>query len=188
MTLKKKFIELYTPIKEKNQYPNIELYCCDESRFGLHTYVGSVLAARGVKPKCHFQQVFKSKWVYGGFSPFSGNSLVMTFDECKSTYFQIFLDELSRTYPDTLMVLLLDNAKFHTCKGLIIPQNIKFIFQPPYSPELNPSEKVWWTMKRSFRNKSYKTLDEVEEFIKNETASLTTEAIKQICGYSYFWG
>ena len=118
----------------------------------------------------------------------SGNSLVMTFDECKSTYFQIFLDELSRTYPDTLMVLLLDNAKFHTCKGLIIPQNIKFIFQPPYSPELNPSEKVWWTMKRSFRNKSYKTLDEVEEFIKNETASLTTEAIKQICGYSYFWG
>lgn len=149
--------------------------------------MGSVLAARGVKPKCTFQQVFKSKWVYGCFSPYTGTSLVMTFDECNGKYFQIFLDELSKANPDTMIVLLLDNAKFHTCKGLLIPQNIRIIFQPPYSPELNPSEKVWWTMKRQFRNKSYKMLDEVEEFIKKEVANLTVDAIKQICGYDYFF-
>ena len=30
-------------------------------------------------------------------------------------------------------------------------------------------------------------LDEVEEFIKKEVANLTVDAIKQICGYDYFF-
>ena len=65
----------------------------------------------------------------------------MIFDECNGELFQIFLDQLSACYPETLVMLLLDNGKFHKCKNLIIPKNIKIIFQPPYSTELNPSEK-----------------------------------------------
>ncbi|MFV7234208.1 transposase [Flavobacterium sp. ZB4R12] len=35
-------------------------------------------------------------------------------------------------------------------KTLIIPNNIALLFIPPYSPELNPSEKIWWRIKRAF--------------------------------------
>ena len=45
--------------------------------------------------------------------------------------------------------MLLDNGAFHKGKNLIIPENIILIFIQQYSPELNPSEKIWWKYKKS---------------------------------------
>ena len=36
-----------------------------------------------------------------------------------------------------------DVAGWHRSKSLNIPQNIHFIEQPPYSPEVNPNEQIW---------------------------------------------
>jgi len=33
-------------------------------------------------------------------------------------------------------------------KSQSIPKNTGLIFLPPYSPELNPAEKIWLTIKR----------------------------------------
>jgi len=46
--------------------------------------------------------------------------------------------------------MVLDNGAFHKAKALIIPENIILIFLPPYSPELNPAEKIWAKFKRDF--------------------------------------
>ncbi len=59
---------------------------------------------------------------------------------------------------------------------------------PPYSPELNPAELVWLNMKRKITNKVYKTMEELKskiEEIVEET--LTTEFIKNLCGFNYFF-
>ena len=59
----------------------------------------------------------------------------------------------------------MDNVAFHEAKSLKIPENIILIFLPPYSPELNPAEKIWAKFKRDFTNRLFKTLDDLDEYV-----------------------
>ena len=112
--------------------------------------------------------MFKSTWLFGAYSPITGAHFELILPHCNSENFQIFLDEMSKEKPKELKVLVLDNGRFHKAKKLIIPENIVLLFLPPYCPELNPAEKIWWKMKRAFSGKLHKTLDMVSEFIKEQ--------------------
>ena len=81
--------------------------------------------------------------------------------------------------------MVLDNGRFHKAKRLIIPENIVLVFLPPYSPELNPAEKMWAKYKREFSNKFYNSLEDVEDFITNVVKNTTKKEVMSICGYSY---
>ncbi len=106
---------------------------------------------------------------------------------CNAANFQIFLDSFSAQNPGELKIMVLDNGAFHKAKTLKIPDNIGLIFLPPYSPELNPAEKIWAMLKRKFTNKVHKTLDEVSEFITETTNSLCGDKIKSTCGFTYIF-
>lgn len=144
-----------------------------------------MLTAKGVKPICPFQQVFQSTYLYGAFSPINGNSFMLNMPYCNADCFQIFLNEMSNDNSQELKVMVLDNGAFHHAKKLIIPKNIILIFLPPYSPELNPAEKIWQNLKRSFTNRTFKTIDNVETFINEKSAELDNHTIKSICNYKY---
>ena len=66
-------------------------------------------------------------WLFGAFSPINGKRLLIEADGCDSDFFQVFLDELSVTDSEELMLILLDNASFHKTKKLKIPDNIALI-------------------------------------------------------------
>jgi len=166
---------------------SVNLYFQDESRFGLFTKNGRMLTAKGVKPLCTFQQVFQSTYLFGAFSPIDGNNLMMEFPSCNSSNFQIFLDEFSNIRPNELKIMVLDNGAFHKTKGLIIPNNISLIFLPPYSPELNPAEKIWEKFKRDFTNKIFKNMELLKDFVYNQAKNLTIEEVISICSYSYIF-
>ncbi len=104
---------------------------------------------------------------------------------CNADCFQIFLDEFSKVRPKELKVIVLDNGAFHKAKKLKIPGNITLIFLPPYSPELNPAERMWQKFKRNFANKLFKTLEEVHNFISEQVKSNTKETTRSTCGYDY---
>jgi transposase len=151
----------------------------------LFTRNGKGLTAKGIKPVCLFQQVFQSLYLFGAFSPITGDHFELEMPHCNTDTFQIFLNEFSEKSPDEFKILLLDNGAFHKAERLIIPENIALLFIPPYSPELNPSEKIWWKMKRAFSGKLHKTLDNVSQFIKNEVTILTNELVKKTCSYDF---
>ena len=44
---------------------------------------------------------------------------------------------------DAHAVVILDGASWHNCHGLVVPSNITLLALPPYSPELNPGERIW---------------------------------------------
>ena len=160
----------------------------DESRFGLFTRNGKALTARGVKPICIYQNIFKSTYIFGAFSPYNGDSLVMELPYCNGDNFQLFLNELSQKNPDEFKVVILDNGRFHKGKSLIIPKNIALVFLPPYSPELNPAELVWLNMKRKTTNKIYKSMEELKTKINEIVKELiTNEFIKNLCSFNYFF-
>lgn len=120
----------------------MNLFFEDESRFGLFTRNGKALTVVGVKPICSFQQVFKSLYLFVAFSPITGEYLLLEMPNCDAINFQIYLDEFSQKFIDSYNIVVLDNGAFHKAKTLRIPTHIGLLFLPPYSPELNPAEKV----------------------------------------------
>lgn len=151
----------------------------------MFTRNGKALTAKGVKPICPFQQVFKSLYLFGAFSPINGDKFLLEMPNCDAINFQLFLNEFSAQNPTEFKIIVLDNGAFHKAKSLIIPTNIGLIFLPPYSPELNPAEKIWAILKRKFTNKLHKSLEEVSLFITEAISQLTTMGIKRTCGFEY---
>ena len=169
------------------KFNSFNLYFQDESRFGLFTRNGKSLTARGVKPICEFHQVFKSLYLFGAFSPITGDKFMLEMPNCDSANFQLFLNEFALESPAEFKIIVLDNGAFHKAKSLIIPENIALLFLPPYSPELNPAENMWAILKRKFTNKLHKTLDEISEFISIATKNITNEMVKSTCGFGYIF-
>jgi transposase len=46
--------------------------------------------------------------------------------------------------------LLVDGAGWHIAAALTVPASISLIFLPPYSPNLNPVERVWLYLRERF--------------------------------------
>jgi hypothetical protein len=77
---------------------------------------------------------------------------------------QAFLDGLSATVPaGTHVALIWDGAGYHVARALRVPPNLMLIGLPPYSPELNPVERLWRHLRRRhWSNRTYADLDAVE--------------------------
>jgi transposase len=153
----------------------------------LFTKNGKSLTAVGVKPICPFQQVFQSLYLFGAVSPINGNSFFLQMPHCNANNFQIFLDEFAAQDPDEFKIIVLDNGAFHKAKSLIIPENILLIFLPPYSPELNPAEKIWAKFKRNFTNRLFKTLDDLDKYVCQLAVSINSKEIISICSFDYIF-
>jgi transposase len=169
------------------KYQSVNLYFQDETRLGLFTRNGKTLTARGVKPICPFQQVFKSLFLFGAFSPINGDKFLYEMPECNSKTFQAYLNQFSQYKPNEYKIIVLDNGAFHKASTLVIPDNIKLVFLPPYSPELNPAEKMWAIIKRKFTGMFFKTLDEISVFLTQTIKKLTDKKIKKTCAYEYIF-
>lgn len=112
---------------------------------------------------------------------------MMELPKCNAANFQLFLDHMAMYKPDELKIVVLDNGAFHKAKSLVIPDNIILLFLPPYSPELNPAEKMWAKFKRTFTNRLFHTLESLSEFIYNESKNITENLVKSTCGFSYIF-
>nr|WP_298390423.1 IS630 family transposase [Hydrotalea sp.] len=186
--LLKKIGEHLKQIKNKNihQFKCFNLYCQDESRIGLLTMNHKALTIKGVKPLCRYQHKFDNVYLFGAFSPVNGNHLLLEMPHCNTDNFQVFLTELSQIDKDEFKIVVLDNGAFHKAKRLMIPPNIELIFLPPYSPELNPAEKVWWKIKREFKNKFFESMDDLKNHITVATKQLNNQSIQQLTAYQYY--
>ncbi len=59
-----------------------------------------------------------------------------------------------------------DRAIWHRSQHLQLPENIRLIFQPPYSPETNPVEHLWDELReKHFSNRIFPSLDTLQEHL-----------------------
>jgi transposase len=54
----------------------------------------------------------------------------------------IFFQELEQQYRQQPIILVMDGASWHKSRSLNLPENVEIIYLPPYSPELNPVERL----------------------------------------------
>ena len=165
---------------------SINLYFQDESRFGLLTVLRRMITAKGVKPVAPFLHRFDNLYLFGAFSPITGESCLLELPHCNSATFQVFINELSKKNPTEFKVVVLDNGAFHHAGSLVIPDNVAFIFLPPYSPELNPAEKMWRYCKDRVSMIAYQSLDMLQQQLSDITKQITSDLVKSICGNKFY--
>jgi putative transposase len=105
---------------------------------------------------------------------------------------QSFLEGLSATIPRrTHVVLVWDGAGYHVGKRLRVPANLTVVGLPPYSPELNPVERLWLYLRHHhWSNRVYADLDALEAAAVSgwRAVCLHPDKVKTICRCEYLPG
>ena len=86
-------------------------------------------------------------------------------------------------------VLLLDNSSVHTSKLVLDTLKecgIKYLFLPPYSPDLNPIELLWAFMKSVLKKLKARTHDKLEDAINITFDSVKIEYISNWFNHCFY--
>jgi transposase len=80
---------------------------------------------------------------------------------------QILVPALKRTKPDAILVM--DNLRPHHAtevRDLLDQAGMGLLYLPRYSPEVNPIEPAWATVKERLKAKAVRTLEALEAELK----------------------
>jgi transposase len=132
------------------------------------------------------QPGYQNFYIYSGVSPHSGDSFSLFLPEPNTDMMNLFLTEFSQFYPGQEILLLLDQARWHTARELQVPPHITLEYLPPYSPELNPVEKLWqWLRQEVTHNQIFPTLHALMDALQSELRKLTPQDFQRLCHCSY---
>ncbi len=122
----------------------LQLWCEDEAREGQKGRTGHRWFTRGERPPGRCDKRFLSTYIFAAVRPGTDDAFALVLPEARAVTMDIFLAQFSDTLPTGVhAVLLLDQAGWHGKAALQVPGNITLLPLPPYSPELNPVERVW---------------------------------------------
>jgi len=153
--------------------PSIQLWCEDEVHFQRHSSLIRMWAPKGQQPRVPSASCRDKVGFFGALNLKTGSLFTREAPTFSAETFGDFVRYLlQRTHGK--IHLILDNARWHKAKTLreLFDSNrdrIIRIFLPPYSPELNPVERVWRITRRQVTHNRY--------FLSNE--ELKTALIAQ---------
>ena len=78
-------------------------------------------------------------------------------------------------------VVIMDNMRSHHTKivtELLDKAGISYLYLPPYSPDLNPIEKMWSKMKSFLRKRKVRVAAELPEAVKAALETISTNDCK----------
>ena len=153
----------------------------DEAGFGRINKPKYCWCQKDIRPSVPCHHIREYRYVYGAVEPISGESRFLIMPYCNTNCMNVFLDHLSMSYPNDVIILVCDGAAWHKAKALIVPENIRLVFIPPYTPEMNPIEQIWKEIrKRGFRNEIFQTLNKVVDRLCSTIQSISSDTITSI--------
>lgn len=150
-----------------------------------------VWAPVGERPIAHGHHRFEWLYVTAFVSPATGEVFWYVHDGISKPFFEALLALFARESgagAERIIVLVLDNAGWHTEAGLNIPEGLRLVFLPPYTPELQPAETLWTLVDEPIVNKHIPTIQDLENIIATRCVDLAAEreAIKGKTGF-HWW-
>ena len=133
----------------------------------------------------------KYEWIYvlGAVCPQTGQSVGLLTPTINTDIMNIFFEQFAaEVSPDIHVVMVWDQAGFHTSKKLKVPENVTIVPLPPYSPELNPVENLWHYLRSHYwANRVYADYDALRHAAVDawQKAVLNKKLIKSVCAASY---
>jgi hypothetical protein len=102
-----------------------------------------------------------------------------------SLCFEKFLELFASEYPEDLPIIQVDKVGFHNSLNLSIPEKVILLFQPAYSPEVNPIERLWGYVKEQLKWLRFDQREELRAAVQKELNKLTLEVIASLRGWKF---
>jgi transposase len=147
------------------QQPDVDIWFADESGFEGDPRPRRRWDRKGNKTRITKNGDHVRMNVMGMVCPRTGEFFAIEASHSDSDTFQAFLDEAGRfiQFKRSRNILILDNASWHKRKSTNW-NGWEPMYLPPYSPDLNPIERIWLVMKaRWFNNYVSKSVDRLIE-------------------------
>ena len=84
--------------------------------------------------------------------------------------------------------MVMDGAGWHRNQDLVIPENMRLLTLPPYSPELNPVEHLWDELREKwFHNRVFDSLEALEDHLETGLRSMegSSEMVRSIVSWPW---
>jgi len=155
----------------------IRLMFQDEARFGRMARIRRCWAPAPLRPVVFNGYERQFTYVYGAVSPLQGELDWSLSEKMNTAQMTVFLSQVSQAHPQEFIVMVVDGASSHKAKELVVPENVRLIPLPGYSPELNPEEHIWDEVReKAFPNLVLDQMAVVVERLKNGMGALAADA------------
>jgi transposase len=145
----------------------VRLWVLDEHRYGLLPVLRRVWGLRGVRVHAPYATRYQWGYVHEAMEVDRDNRLELLLTPgIDQDVHAVFLRQIAATDPQALHVVIEDQAGFHLPNDdPRVPANLRLLPLPPYSPELNPVEKLGDLVKDRVCNRLYPNLRRLEDHI-----------------------
>jgi transposase len=101
---------------------------------------------------------------------------------------EVFLEELSKAYPEKHLLVVLDGAPSHRSEMIDHPENVCLLELPAYSPELDPAEKWFEEFRRTLSNKTFESVALIQEALTRTLWPYWEDSalLKRLIGYPWW--
>ena len=166
----------------------VRLMFQDEGRFGLLGTPRRCWAPRGTRPIVGARLQRKYLYAFAAVSPHDGVLDTLILPWVNAETMSQFLAEVSERHIHEFIVMVMDQAGWHIAGQLRIPENMRIVLLPPYSPELNPVEHLWEALREDwFANTVFPDLDAVEDALEDGLIALESDPhrVQQMAGFEW---
>ncbi|MBX3367723.1 MAG: IS630 family transposase [Phycisphaeraceae bacterium] len=156
-------------------------------RFGQQGTTTRMWAKRGSRPAAVKQTRYEWVYLYAAVEPATGHSVALQAPQVNTETMNVFLRMLSEELAaDEHAILIMDQAGWHKSRRLKLPENITTLLLPPYSPELNPIERLWAYLRSHYL--SNRVFDDYQHLLDAGAEAwqqLVPELLRSICSCTY---
>lgn len=176
-------------MKDDHPGKQVEVWFQDEARIGQQGTLTSVWAQTGSRPTAVKQTEYEWCYLFAAVNPLTGASSALVTPTVNTPYMNKHLEFISREVgPDKHVVLVLDQAGWHVAKALKVPPNITLLHLPPYSPELNPIERIWAYLRSHYlSNRVYRDYHELFDQTTIAWNLLSEGRLQTITATDWLW-
>ena len=138
----------------------------DEARVGLLPTTRRTWSPCWRRPVACTRRRYLWNYIWGFVHPRSGRTEWMITSTVSSEGTTEVLKAFAAAVgagPKRRVALVVDGAGWHSADRVVVPEGVHLVFQPPYSPEVQPSERLWPLVKESLANRDFKDIDEHRE-------------------------
>ena len=161
------------------------LFFSDEARVGLHGSNRRVWGVKSIKVVQLVQIKRQWRYLFAAVNPITGE-LHWTWIDSMSK--ENTLEALSEIRDRSgLQTLVWDGAGSHRSKEVREIEGINSIVQPPYSPELNPVERIFQEMRRWTDGRVYESIEEKMSAADHFMRGLASDPrrVQSLCGWKW---
>jgi transposase len=102
-------------------------------------------------------------YVYGFVRPTTGQSFWLLMPTVSIIAFNLALQQFCQATHGRPINLLMDRAGWHVSPKVTFPDHIRPLFQPAYSPEVQPAEHLWSLVDAPLVNQHFVSLQHLED-------------------------